>query len=177
MTSESAPASLSFGAQAAAYERGRPSYPPEAIDWLLPPNARDVLDLGAGTGKLTTRLVERGLDVVVRADRDAAGDHEHVALQPALDRLQRRGAVVGDHALVDHVGAGAARQQTDHQPVGLVDAAWLGRRPERQQLGARAAARGGTGTGAGAPGSHRCRQCSLAAERDRLQVCLSHLLS
>ena len=43
---------------------GRPSYPPEAIDWLLPSSASDVLDLGAGTGKLTTRLVERGLDVV-----------------------------------------------------------------------------------------------------------------
>jgi SAM-dependent methyltransferase len=56
--------SLSFGAQAAAYERGRPSYPPEAIDWLLPSDAHDVLDLGAGTGKLTTRLVERGLRVV-----------------------------------------------------------------------------------------------------------------
>lgn len=56
--------SLSFGAAAAAYERGRPSYPPEAIDWLLPSKARDVLDLGAGTGKLTTRLVERGLSVV-----------------------------------------------------------------------------------------------------------------
>lgn len=56
--------SLSFGSAAAAYERGRPSYPPEAIDWLLPAGARDVLDLGAGTGKLTTRLVERGLDVV-----------------------------------------------------------------------------------------------------------------
>ena len=56
--------SLSFGEEAAAYERGRPSYPPEAIDWLLPPGARDVLDLGAGTGKLTIRLVERGLEVV-----------------------------------------------------------------------------------------------------------------
>jgi SAM-dependent methyltransferase len=56
--------SLSFGAEAAAYERGRPSYPPEAIDWLLPRGARDVLDLGAGTGKLTTRLAERGLSVV-----------------------------------------------------------------------------------------------------------------
>ena len=60
--------SLSFGSQAAAYERGRPSYPPEAVDWLLAPTdtwvARDVLDLGAGTGKLTTRLVERGLQVI-----------------------------------------------------------------------------------------------------------------
>jgi SAM-dependent methyltransferase len=56
--------SRSFGSAAAAYERGRPTYPPEAIDWLLPPGAREVLDLGAGTGKLTTRLVERGLDVV-----------------------------------------------------------------------------------------------------------------
>lgn len=62
---QSSPArSLSFGSEAAAYERGRPSYPPDAIDWLLPPGARDVLDLGAGTGKLTTRLVERGLDVI-----------------------------------------------------------------------------------------------------------------
>lgn len=57
--------SLSFGSQAAAYERGRPSYPPEAIDWMLAgSNAHDVLDLAAGTGKLTARLVERGLNVV-----------------------------------------------------------------------------------------------------------------
>lgn len=57
------PRSLSFGEEAAAYERGRPSYPPEAINWLLPPDCRDVLDLGAGTGKLTIRLAERGLSV------------------------------------------------------------------------------------------------------------------
>jgi SAM-dependent methyltransferase len=63
-TEESRERSLSFGEEAAAYERGRPSYPPEAIDWLLSCGARDVLDLGAGTGKLTIRLVERGLNVV-----------------------------------------------------------------------------------------------------------------
>jgi SAM-dependent methyltransferase len=54
----------SFGAAAASYERGRPTYPPEAIDWLLPAGARRVLDLGAGTGKLTRLLHGRGLDVV-----------------------------------------------------------------------------------------------------------------
>ena len=53
----------SFGAAADAYERGRPPYPPEAIDWLLPAGAVRVLDLGAGTGKLTRQLTGRGLDV------------------------------------------------------------------------------------------------------------------
>ena len=54
----------SFGAATHAYERGRPSYPAEALDWLLPDGARRILDLGAGTGKLTRTLVARGLDVV-----------------------------------------------------------------------------------------------------------------
>lgn len=56
--------SRSFGAAAAAYERGRPSYPTAALDWLLPAGASRVVDLGAGTGKLTRSLVARGLDVV-----------------------------------------------------------------------------------------------------------------
>ena len=66
MTTESSRAAhaSSFGMAAATYERGRPPYPPEALDWLLPPGARRVLDLGAGTGKLTRELVSRGLDVV-----------------------------------------------------------------------------------------------------------------
>ena len=54
----------SFGAGAAAYERARPSYPAAAVDWLIPDTARRVLDLGAGTGKLTRLLAGRGLDVV-----------------------------------------------------------------------------------------------------------------
>jgi SAM-dependent methyltransferase len=54
---------VSFGAVADAYERGRPPYPPEAIDWLLPAGAARVLDLGAGTGKLTRQVSDRGLDV------------------------------------------------------------------------------------------------------------------
>ena len=61
---------VSFGAAAVTYERARPSYPDEAIDWLLPPGARDVLDLGAGTGKLTATLVALGAEAsAVEPDR------------------------------------------------------------------------------------------------------------
>jgi ubiquinone/menaquinone biosynthesis C-methylase UbiE len=50
-----------FDAGASAYERARPSYPPDAVAWLVEhcgivPDAR-VCDLAAGTGKFT-RLIE-----------------------------------------------------------------------------------------------------------------------
>jgi ubiquinone/menaquinone biosynthesis C-methylase UbiE len=61
---EKAVRARSFGAAADAYERARPSYPDEAVDWLLPAGAHTVLDLGAGTGKLTRAQVARGLDVI-----------------------------------------------------------------------------------------------------------------
>lgn len=54
----------SFGAAAPEYEQGRPPYPAAALDWLLPRDTHRVLDLGAGTGKLTRQLMDRGLDVV-----------------------------------------------------------------------------------------------------------------
>jgi SAM-dependent methyltransferase len=54
----------SFGAAAAEYERGRPGYPEAAIDWLLPQDPGVVVDLGAGTGKLTRQLAARGLEVI-----------------------------------------------------------------------------------------------------------------
>jgi SAM-dependent methyltransferase len=53
----------SFGPVAHIYERGRPPYPPAAVDWLLPAGVPRVVDLGAGTGKLTRQLHERGLPV------------------------------------------------------------------------------------------------------------------
>jgi SAM-dependent methyltransferase len=53
----------SFGPAAHIYERGRPPYPAAAIDWLLPPGGPRVLDLGAGTGKLTRHLARLGLPV------------------------------------------------------------------------------------------------------------------
>jgi ubiquinone/menaquinone biosynthesis C-methylase UbiE len=53
----------SFGSVAEAYDRGRPTYPLDAARWLTGPRALSVLELGAGTGKLTERLVELGHDV------------------------------------------------------------------------------------------------------------------
>jgi SAM-dependent methyltransferase len=49
-----------FAEVAGAYERGRPTYPVDAVRWLAGDEPRDVVDLGAGTGKLTRALVELG---------------------------------------------------------------------------------------------------------------------
>lgn len=68
----------SFGAQAGAYEAGRPEYPREAVAWMLEPVAGAspgtlprVADVGAGTGKLTRVAVALGV-AVTAIDPDAA---------------------------------------------------------------------------------------------------------
>jgi SAM-dependent methyltransferase len=55
--------SLSFGSVADAYDRARPTYPREAAAWLAGDQPATVLELGAGTGKLTEVLVAQGHDV------------------------------------------------------------------------------------------------------------------
>lgn len=66
--SDRATRSRSFETVAADYERYRPDYPEEALRWAaerLGLAARDrVLDVGAGTGKLTRGLVALGLEAV-----------------------------------------------------------------------------------------------------------------
>ncbi len=64
----------SFDETAPTYAAVRPAYPQAALDWLVPDwlvpdwlvpdGTRRVLDLGAGTGKLTRQLADLGLDVV-----------------------------------------------------------------------------------------------------------------
>lgn len=53
---------LVFGEVAQEYARWRPTYPDEAVAWLAG-DARTVVDLGAGTGQLTGRLLDRGVAV------------------------------------------------------------------------------------------------------------------
>lgn len=61
---------LTFGQVAEEHDRWRPSYPDAAVDWLAPPTPARVTELGAGTGKLTSLLLSRGLTVdVVEPDR------------------------------------------------------------------------------------------------------------
>jgi SAM-dependent methyltransferase len=56
---------LSFGTAASSYDRFRPSYPPQAVDWALgsPSGRIRVVDLGAGTGILSRVILGLGHDV------------------------------------------------------------------------------------------------------------------
>jgi len=51
--------SSAFGAVADEYNRLRPGPSEEALDWLIPEGAVDVLEIGAGTGVLTRLLAQR----------------------------------------------------------------------------------------------------------------------
>jgi SAM-dependent methyltransferase len=53
----------SFGNTALDYERGRAVYPGEAVEWLVDGSGR-VVDLGAGTGKLTGALALHASEVL-----------------------------------------------------------------------------------------------------------------
>lgn len=84
---------LSFGAMAEDYDRWRPSYPVAAVDWLAPPAPAIVVEIGAGTGRLTSLLLSRGLEVeAVEPDprmravlaRNHPGARRHASVSTAL---------------------------------------------------------------------------------------------
>src|SRR4051812_33797969 len=77
---------LSFGAVAGAYDAHRPAWPAETAAWLAPAPAGEVLDLGAGTGKLSATLSEAG-------HRVTAVDPSPGMLTALRSRLLRAGAI------------------------------------------------------------------------------------
>lgn len=61
---EATPRRLTFGAHADEYERARPEWPDDVARWFVPEDARLVVELGAGTGKLTRAVAALGVQVV-----------------------------------------------------------------------------------------------------------------
>ena len=66
---------LSFAAVADAYDRARPGYPADAAGWLAGSKPGRVLELGAGTGRLTEQLVALGHQVVASDPLDEMLGH------------------------------------------------------------------------------------------------------
>ena len=91
-TDEWARRGSSFGAVAADYAEHRPDYPADAVRWCVAPLGRDVaglrvLDLGAGTGKLTALLARLGADVTA-VEPDSAMLAELRRRLPSVRALQ-----------------------------------------------------------------------------------------
>jgi SAM-dependent methyltransferase len=104
----------SFGRVADEYERGRPGYPPEAIAWLLGAEPIEVLDIGAGTGKLTSALVAAGHHVIAVEPLDEM----RVILEARLPDVRALAGTAEQLPLTEHsvdaVTVGAAFHWFDH---------------------------------------------------------------
>ena len=106
------PLAVNFAQVADAYERGRPDYAPAVVGALaaelrLPAGAR-VLDLGAGTGKLTRVLLAVGLEAVA------------VEPQPSLRELLA--ASVGSDRVLDGVAEAIPLPDASVDAVTIADA-------------------------------------------------------
>jgi SAM-dependent methyltransferase len=109
----------SFGGAAGAYAEHRPDYAPAAVRWALEPAPGPrVLDLGAGTGKLTATLVALGADVVA-VEPDPAMLTELRRALPAVPALAGNAeAIPLPDASVDAVLAGNALHWFDMAVAG-----------------------------------------------------------
>ena len=109
----------SFGAAATAYAEHRPDYAQAAVRWALEraPGSR-VLDLGAGTGKLTATLVSLGAEVIA-VEPDPAMLTELRRALPTVRALPGSAeAVPLPDASVDAVLAGNAMHWFDMNVAG-----------------------------------------------------------
>jgi len=110
---------LSFGGVAALYDQSRPSYPDAAVDWLIADGVQRVVDLGAGTGKLTRLLAARGLEVT--AVEPSQGMREQLqAVLPQVETLEGSGeALPLPDGSVDAVLIAQAWHWVDVEPASV----------------------------------------------------------
>ncbi|WP_406109590.1 class I SAM-dependent methyltransferase [Streptomyces sp. NBC_01003] len=111
--------SSSFGAAAPSYAEHRPDYAQAAVRWALEPApGLRVLDLGAGTGKLTAALVALGAEVIA-VEPDPAMLTELGRALPTVRALPGSAeAVPLPDASVDAVVAGNAMHWFDMDVAG-----------------------------------------------------------
>jgi len=104
-----------FADVAGAYERGRPEYPLEAVRWLVGDGPADVVDLGAGTGKLTRALVGLGHRVTAVEPLDEMRAELEVAVPEAHTLVGSAEAIPGPDASADVVTVAQAFHWFDHE--------------------------------------------------------------
>ncbi len=138
-------AASGFGRGAEDYELGRPGYPPEAVDHIFEAfnlgSDGSVLDLGAGTGKLTRLLVGRGIDIIAVEPVDAMA----AILARTVPSVRRLAGAAEAIPLRDDSVAAVTAAQAAHwfdpapaaveirrvlQPAGGLALIWNGRRTE-----------------------------------------------
>jgi SAM-dependent methyltransferase len=109
----------SFGAAAGQYAAHRPDYAPAAVRWAIEraPGPR-VLDLGAGTGKLTGTLAELGADVVAVEPDPAMLDELRSALPDVRALAGSAESIPLPDGSVDAVLAGNALHWFDMSVAG-----------------------------------------------------------
>jgi len=108
---------VSFSAVAEAYERARPEYPEAAAAWLTGEPPRDVVDLAAGTGKLTRVLVRLGHRVTAVEPLPEMLDQLRAAVPEAEPVIGRAESMPLADGFADAVVAGQAYHWFDPDPA------------------------------------------------------------
>jgi len=139
------PQSRAFELVADLYERARPGYPQDAIDWIAEEldlrRGRTVLDLGAGTGKLTRALIPTGARVIAVEPGEKMLAQLRAAVPEAEPLLGAAEAIPLAEATVDAITIGQAFHWFRHEdavpqlhrvlrPGGAVALLWNNRDPD-----------------------------------------------
>ena len=104
-----------FADVAGAYERARPGYPQGAVQWMVGDEPVDVIDLGAGTGKLTRGLVALGHHVVAVEPLDEMRAQLEAAVPEARAVDGRAESIPLADASADVVTSAQAFHWFDHE--------------------------------------------------------------